>query len=142
MRPFAGSSLKNYAIYFLQEVHCTKEKEILWTSEWGFSAVFSSYSSASAGTCKLFNNNFGHKILKQFSDLEGRFVIVDVKTDYKILTLVNVYAPNDDNPTFFKSVLNQLLSFDCEESLEVIITWFWRLKKTNLEETRPLIKTR
>ena len=114
----------------------------MWTSEWGFSAVFSSYSSTSAGTCKLFNNNFGHKILKQFSDLEGRFVRVDVKTDYKILTLVNVYAPNDDNPTFFKSVLNQLLSFDCEESLEVIITWFWRLKKTNLEETRPLIKTR
>ena len=55
---FRWLKLKNYAIYFLQEVHCTKEKEILWTSEWGFSAVFSSYSSASAGTCILFNNNF------------------------------------------------------------------------------------
>ena len=63
---FRWLKLKSYAIYFLQEVHCTKEKEILWTSEWGFSAVFSSYSSASAGACILFNNNFEHKILKQF----------------------------------------------------------------------------
>ena len=112
---FRWLKLKKYAIYFLQEVHCTKEKEILWTSEWGFSAIFSSFSSASVGTCILFNNNFEHKILKQFSDPEGRFVIVDIKMEEKILTLVNLYAPNDDNPTFFKNVLNQLLSFDCGE---------------------------
>ena len=30
---FRRLKLKSYAIYFLQEVHCTKEKEILWTSE-------------------------------------------------------------------------------------------------------------
>ena len=112
---FRWLKLKKYAIYFLQEVHCTKEKEISWTSEWGFSAIFSSFSSASVGTCILFNNNFEHKILKQFSDPEGRFVIVDIKMEEKILTLVNLYAPNDDNPTFFKNVLNQLLSFDCGE---------------------------
>ena len=99
---FRWLKLKKYAIYFLQEVHSTKEKEILWTSEWGFSAVFSSYSSASAGTCILFNNNFEHKILKQFSDPEGRFVKAHIKTEDKTLTLVNVYAPNDDNPPFFK----------------------------------------
>ena len=89
---FRWLKLKSYAIYFLQEVHCTKEKEILWTSEWSFSAVFSSYSSASAGTCILFNNNFEHKILKQFSDPEGRFVIVDIKIEDKTLTLVNVFC--------------------------------------------------
>jgi len=42
---------KNFAIYFLQQVHCTKEKENCWTSEWGFSTIFSSFSSASVGTC-------------------------------------------------------------------------------------------
>ena len=31
------------------------------------------------------------------------------------MTLANIYAPNDDNPTFFKNVLNQLISFDCGE---------------------------
>ena len=112
---FRWFKLKSYAIYFLQEVRCTKEKEILWTSEWGFLAVFSSYSSAGAGTCILFNNNLEHKILKQFSDPEGRFVILDIKTEDNTLTLENVYAPNDDKYLLLKSVLNQLLSFDCEE---------------------------
>ena len=112
---FRWLKLKNFAIYFLQEVHCTQEKENWWTSEWGFSAIFSSFSSASAGTCILFNNNFEFQIPKQLSDPEGRFVIADVKTGGKIFTLANIYAPNEDNPTFFKNVLNQLISFDCGE---------------------------
>ena len=95
---FRWLKLKNFAIYFLQEVHCTQEKENWWTSEWGFSAIFSSFSSASAGTCILFNNNFEFQILKQLSDPEGRFVIADVKTEGKILTLADIYAPNDENP--------------------------------------------
>ena len=61
------------------------------------------------------NNNFEFQILKQLSDPEGRFVIADVKTEGKFLTLANIYAPNDNNPTFFKNVLNQLISFDCGE---------------------------
>ena len=63
----------------------------------------------------LVNNNFEFQILKQFSDPEGRFVFADVKTEGKILTLAKIYAPNDDNPTFFKNVLNQLTSFECGE---------------------------
>ena len=112
---FRWLKLKNFAIYFLEEVHCTQEKENWWTSEWGFSAIFSSFSSASAGTCILFNNNFEFQILQQPSHPEGRFVIADVKTEGKILTLANIYAPNEHNPTFFKNVLNQLISFDCGE---------------------------
>ena len=27
----------------------------------------------------------------------------------------NIYAPNDDNPNFFKNVLSHLLSFECED---------------------------
>ena len=112
---FRWLKLKKCAIYFLKEVHCTQEKETWWTSEWGFSAIFSSFTSVSAGTCILFNNNFEFQILKQFSDPEGRFVIADVKTEGKILNLADIYAPNDDKPTFFKNVLNQLNSFDCGE---------------------------
>jgi len=38
-----------------------------------------------------------------------------MKIDNKILTLVNIYAPNNDNPTFFQNLLDHLLSFECEE---------------------------
>ena len=106
---------KAYAIYFLQEVHCTKDKETLWSSEWGYSAIFSSFSSASAGVGILFNNNFTFKILKSFSDPEGRFITIDIHTENKTLTLVNIYAPNNDDANFFENIHNHLLSFDYGE---------------------------
>ena len=37
-----------------------------------------------------------------------------MKIDNKIVTLVNIYAPNNDNPTFFQNLLDQILSFECE----------------------------
>ena len=69
------------SIYFLQEVHSTKDMEACWLAEWGYSAIFISFSSASAGVCILFNNNFVFKILRQFSDPAGRFIIADIETE-------------------------------------------------------------
>ena len=56
----------------------------------------------------MLNNNF---------DSEERFIIIDIKRDNKIVTLLNIYASNNENPTFFKKVLtdSHLLSLDCEE---------------------------
>ena len=48
---FRWLGMKKFSIFFLQEVHCTKEKEPLWSSEWRSSAFFSSLSSARAGVC-------------------------------------------------------------------------------------------
>ena len=112
---FRWLRMKKFGIFFLQEVHCTKEKERLWFSEWGFSAIFSRVSSLSAGVCILFNNNFQFQIKKQFSDPDGRFILVDLKLENKTITLRNIYAPNDDNPNFFKNVLSHLLSFEYED---------------------------
>ena len=101
---------KKCSIFFLQEVHCSKDKQATWST-----AIFSSLSSASAGVSILFNNNFVFQLLKTFSDPNGRFVITDIKTESRTLTLVNIYAPNNDDPLFFESVLRILLTFECEE---------------------------
>ena len=106
---------KKISVFFLQEAHCTKETENMWRSEWGYQAIFSSYFSESAGVCILFNNNFSFEIAKQFSDPEGRFILCDIKTDSKIVTLLNIYAPNNDDPTFFENIYEHLNSFECEE---------------------------
>ena len=106
---FRWLRMKKFGIFFLQEVHCTKEKERLWSSEWGFSAIFSSASSLSAGVCILSKNNFQFEIKKQFSDPEGRFIVIDLKLENKTITSGNIYAPNDDNPNFFLNVLSHRL---------------------------------
>ena len=108
--------MKAYAIYFLQAVHCTKDKETLWSSEWGYSAIFSSFFNASVGVGILFNN-FTFQILKSYSDPVGRFLIIDIHTENKTLTLANcnIYAPNNDDPFLFENFYYHLLTFDCGE---------------------------
>ena len=106
---------KQQSIIFLQEVHCTEATIDMWRSEWGYKALFSCLSSNSAGVCILFNNNFKFDILKTFLDPSGRYIVCDIKTDEKLFTLANIYAPNEDDPTFFKQVFDRLHDFACEE---------------------------
>ena len=58
-------------------------------------------------------------ILKTVSDPKGRFIIVDIKTESKTLTLANIYAPNNDDPFFFENVFKHLLTFEREEIILV-----------------------
>ena len=102
---FSWLRKKKFSIYFLQEDHNTKEVENMWSAEWGYRAVFGGLSSASAGVTILFNNNFDFQIVRQFSNPEGRFVLCDIKIDNKILTLLNIYASNEDKPVFFRKYL-------------------------------------
>ena len=105
---------KKFSIYFLQEVHSTRETEICWQSEWGYSTILTNFSSARAGVGILFNNKFHFQILKYFVDPEGRFIIADIKIQDKTLTPGNIYAPNKGEPTFFQNVCEKLSSFDCD----------------------------
>ena len=65
--------MKNDGIFF-QEVHCTKEKESIWTTEWGFTAIFNYFSIASSSACILFNKSFQFERIRQYTDKEGRFI--------------------------------------------------------------------
>ena len=58
-----------------------KAKEVIWSAEWGYTAIFSSLSNASAGVSILFNNNFMFQLLKTVSDPNCRFEIIDIKTE-------------------------------------------------------------
>lgn len=75
--------------------------------------MFSSFSDAGAGVCIVFNNNFEFEIFKTFSDTEGRFIIKNIKTGNKILTLLKIYARNDDSAASFENILCQLFLFEC-----------------------------
>ena len=70
----------------------------------------------SAGSVKfnLLNNNFQFKIQKCLTDPGGRFIIADIETEERTLTLVNIYAPNNDDPSFFRVVSEKMSSFECD----------------------------
>ena len=44
-------------------------------------------------------------------DTSGRFIISDVEIEEKSITLATLYAPNDDEPTFYQNFFDQLLDF-------------------------------
>lgn len=77
----------------------------------GYSAIFTNFSSSRAGVSILFKNNFHFQISKYFVDPEGRFIISDIEIQDKTLTLLNIYAPNKDEPTFFQNVGEKLSKF-------------------------------
>ena len=53
--------------------------------------------------------------MKTRSDPNGRFIICDIKANGKMITLCNLYAPNDDKPDFFRDISTYLREFQCDE---------------------------
>ena len=101
----------------LQEVHCIDKNIPMYLAEWGFQGLFSCHSGSKAGVCILFNNNFNLQIHKSFCDPEGQFILCDLKIGQFCIILGNIYAPNDDNPGFFKLLFEQLQTLKCEEMM-------------------------
>ena len=62
----------------------------------------------------LFKTNFDFVLNKDYADPDGRFIILDIKTADLCFTLVNLYAPNKDDPHYFQNVNNRILEFDCD----------------------------
>lgn len=110
------SWLKNHsgAIYFLQETHSTKRSEQLWKDEWGSQIYFCHGNSNSRGVCILVNNNCDLTVYKEFYDNDGRVIILDAIIMGQQFTLINIYGPNNDNPTFFDNIEKTFNNFDCE----------------------------
>ena len=106
---------KQMAIYFIQEAHCTENNMHDWRAEWGYQALFSCCSSKKAGVIILCNNAFTFQISRTYCDPGRRYIICDLITNGKQLTLANIYAPNNDDPAFFTSVFERLADFKCDE---------------------------
>ena len=95
---------KRYNIYCLQDTHFIEENEHLIRNEWGYDCIFSSYKSNSRGVAILLNNNFEFKLRKIKRDCMGNYVCIDIQIDNKNITLINLYGPNKDSPTFFDTI--------------------------------------
>ena len=50
-----------------------------------------------------------------FLDNTGRFIICDIKTNEKLITLATIYAPNEDDSGFFERFHDHLRDFQCDD---------------------------
>ena len=95
---------KKYNIVCLQDVHIQSQQESYVKAEWGNDAYFSCFNSSSRGVLILLNNNFEYKVEKINSDVNGKYIILDINIEGKKFTLISLYGPNDDKPKFYKEL--------------------------------------
>ena len=56
-----------------------------------------------------------HKLEDFVGNFWNRFIICDIKTEEKYITLATIYAPNDDEPAFFQNFFEHLLDCRCDD---------------------------
>ena len=115
---------KNHSILCLQDTHITKNIERLIISEWGYKAVFSSFSSQSREVAILFKNNFEFNIRNSYNDNRGNIIILDIEIDKHRITLVNLYGPNSDEPSFYDDINKRILQ---QGNNDIILVGDWNL---------------
>ena len=99
---------KNFSIYFIQDTHFTKNEENYIRAQWGYQCYFCSHTSQSRGVAILINNNFEFKLLNEEKDNSGNLLILDAQINKKQITLINLYAPNKDDPEFFNNLKSRI----------------------------------
>ena len=79
-----------------------------WMREWEGHILFSHGSSNQRGVSILIEKNLEYVIHTTLQDTEGRWIIVDCTIKSLRLCLVNLYAPNRDDATFFECILETI----------------------------------
>ena len=74
----------------------------------GGKAIFSHGTNIAKGVAVFTSNELYKDITNTIIDIQGRYIVFDLKQNEVIITIVALYAPNDDNPGFFKELRNMV----------------------------------
>lgn len=95
-------------VFFIQESHCTRERERIWSAEWGGRAFYAHGTSGSRGVAILLSPSSSAVVSEVHRDPEGRFLVLQATLGDWPVTLVNVYAPTADHPDSQVTFLDDL----------------------------------
>ena len=100
-------------IVFVQEAHCVSKSNSIWKSEWGQQVIFSNGDSNARGVMTLVSKHL-HGCIKEIRcDSYGRYLICKAEINSESYCLANIYAPNEDEPAFFRSVFDDFTEMEC-----------------------------
>ena len=83
-------------IILLQETHSSKSIEKIWRAQWGGKFIFCHGNSNARVVAILTKSTIDIKPIKIIRGNEGRLVAFTAMIHGKMLTLANIYAPNDE----------------------------------------------
>lgn len=95
-------------IVYLQETHINPVKEKLLRCSWVNQVFQSTFSSKARGVAILIRKTVPFRHVSTLRDPNGRYVLVTGYIYSIHVTLLNVYAPNFDDPAFFRKIFGLL----------------------------------
>lgn len=99
-------------IAFLQETHLCNNN-IAWLKQHWVGHVFhSTFNAKARGTVILINKGISFESKQVIKDPNGRYVIVVGQLFSNPVVLVNIYAPNFDDPHFFEKMFSLIPNMD------------------------------
>ena len=107
---------RNSDMLILQESHSTIENERIWENEWGGKAFFSHGTSSARGISVFVTRSMYNNIKNVECGSDGRYIIMDILENNQCITLITIYAPNEDTPNFF-TALSEKLKYRSEHKI-------------------------
>ena len=81
-------------IAFLQEAHLEENIKNEIKNETNFAIYFSNGTFASRGVCIAMNKSLNYEIMDKFTDEDGRIILLNIKIENTVFSMVSIYAPN------------------------------------------------
>ena len=98
----------NNDIIMLQETHSTHKTSGLWRNQWGAECYFSDGDTNARGVAILFRKKLPVIVNDVIYDTNGRYLICRINYQCTDITIVCLYAPNSDDPSFFQEIFNKM----------------------------------
>ena len=110
-RVFGWARSHNSEFFMLQETH--KIYSDSWNTEWTGQSLWAHGSNFSRGCAILVKPNSEFKIVNSRTDVDGRYILANLKNCGSWLTLVCVYAPDTpgSRPDLFESLKTAIVDF-------------------------------
>ena len=124
---------KDDGIFLLQETHSTTENEEAWKKHWDGDIIFNHGSSNSTGVAILIKRSALRevKIIKHVYLEQGRALLLEIKNQGNIFTLINIYCPNNDDADFINKTFLDSISMADQNSC-LIFGGDWNTVMDNL----------
>ena len=106
----------NPNIICLQDTHLTPDDENQLKVASNCNCLISGARTNARGVAILLKNNFAYKMINFVPDKDGNYIYVDIELANTTLRIVNIYAPNSDNPCFFQTI-NNIISENTSDHL-------------------------
>uniref|UniRef100_A0A3Q3H395 Reverse transcriptase domain-containing protein n=2 Tax=Kryptolebias marmoratus TaxID=37003 RepID=A0A3Q3H395_KRYMA len=92
-------------IALLQETRLSATEHLKLKRDWVGNVYFSAHSQNKKGTAILIHKNLPFILEHEEKDSEGRFILITGSIHGQHITILNVYAPNDDSPQFISRMI-------------------------------------